>query len=185
MAKKYQAFDSAAEAKGYAMLGFVQCIRGEEIKPYLKKHGLSNVDPEGWYPIQKWLDVLSDLAEERPGEAMFDFVAVGMKIMEVAQFPPQLDSMPFEQVFIALADDYRTAQHRGNVGEIVNELVEEGHMKGTIRTPYPDDYWYGLFYGTARRFLPPGTHFIVKYDEDTPRRDEGGDVTIIHITWET
>jgi hypothetical protein len=51
---------------------------------------------------------------------------------------------------------------------------------------YPDDMSYGILYGYARRFLPPGTKFKVYYDPDVLPRDQGGseNYTIIHISWE-
>jgi len=185
MAGKYQSFDPKVEVSGYPMLGFIQCLRKEEIAPYLELRGLLNINPEGWYPVQKWLDVLSDLAEERPGQAMFDFVAVGMKLIELTPFPPEWDALPLGQIFAFANQNYASAQHRGgDAGEITTELIRPKHAITKLRTPYPDDFWYGVFYGFCRRYLPPGTHFTVYYDENTPRREQGGEQTLIHITWE-
>jgi hypothetical protein len=39
-------------------------------------------------------------------------------------------------------------------------------------------------YGLAKRYLPDGTVFQVKYDDEAPRREEGGKETLIHIIWE-
>jgi len=185
MADKYQAFDPKAEVNGYSMLGFIQCVRKEDIWPYLEAHDLTEINPEGWYPVQKWLDVLSDLAEMRPGQAMFDFVAVGMKVTELSPFPPEWNALPFHKALVLCAESYMSGLHRGgDVGEVRVELVNPKHIKENIRTPYPDDFWYGICYGGCRRFLPPGTHFTVYYDPDAPRREQGGEWTLIHITWE-
>ena len=184
MAGKYQSFDPAAEVDGYSMLSLIQCLRKEEIHPFLVRHGLTNIEPEKWYPVQKWLDVLSDLAEVRPGQAMFDFVAVGMKIMETAQFPPELAAMPFAQVVMGLAENHPTHHRNGYTGKLTCELVGYNHAKITVRAPYPDDMWYGIMYGAAKRYLPHGTSFTVFYDEAEPRREQGGEYTIVHIKWE-
>jgi hypothetical protein len=185
MAGKYQAFDPNSEAIGSSLLGFIQCIRSKDIGPYLEKHGLTNIDPNGWYPVQTWLDVLSDLAEERPGQVMFDFVSVGMAVAAVIPLPEEYyASLPFEEALLASGGSGYKRNHRGDAGEHSVEKVGEHHIKITIRTPYPDDLLYGVYYGLSRRFLPPGHHFTLQYDEETPRRDKGGEVTIMHLTWE-
>ena len=64
-------------------------------------------------------------------------------------------------------------QHRnGDVGEERAEKLGDKHLRLIMKTPYPDDLAYGVVWGMARRFLPTGTHFTVKYDEAaaTPRR---------------
>jgi hypothetical protein len=43
---------------------------------------------------------------------------------------------------------------------------------------------YGMAYGMAKRWLPRGTHFSVRYDPNIPNMDNGGEVTIIHVKWE-
>jgi len=185
MAGRYVTFDPKAEVNGYSMLGFIQCLRKEEIRPYLMKHGLAEIDPAGWYPVQAWLDVMSDLAEDRPKQALFDFVAAGMKVAETTRFPSEFNSLPLPKIFEIGNENYRAVQHRGgDAGEIILEIVRSTHLIQKLRTPYPDDVWYGLFHGICRRFLPPGIRFALHYDEDTLRRDQGGEWTLIHITWE-
>jgi len=184
MARKYIAFDPKAEVNGYSLLGFFQCLRREEIRPFLDAYGLDELDPDKWYPVQDWLDVLNHVAEERPGQAIFDFVAVGMKVAETTRFPPEFDTLPLTEIFRIGNEDFRTNQHRGgDVGEIVLEVIGPKHVIQKVRTAYPDDFWYGIFYGICRRYLLPGTQFTLYYDEDTPRRDHGGEWTLIHIMW--
>lgn len=43
---------------------------------------------------------------------------------------------------------------------------------------------YGYIYGLARRTLPKNTQFKVSYDPDETRQENGGQNTIIHLTWE-
>jgi len=163
---KYKAFDPKSEVIGQSMLGFIQCIRHEEIAPFLTVHGLDDIKPDRWYPLQKWLDVLSSLAADRPGQAMFDFVAAGMKVAEL----------------MMLGEIYQGA-HRGDVGETTLEVVSVNHIKVINRVPYPDDFMYGANYGAARRFIKD-KRFTVYYDEKEPRREQGGQRTVVHITWE-
>jgi len=179
---KYQSFDPKAEVIGQSMLGFIQCLRKEEITPYLKKHSLTDIKPGEWYSQQTWLDVLSDLSEEKAGGAMFDFVAIGMKVSELSNFPPEFSLMPFEDTMSHIDQAYQSF-HRGDAGDTFVEIVGTNHLTHNLRVPYPDDFMYGSVYGLARRYLA-GKHFTVYYDQDKPRREHGGDYTIIHVTWE-
>lgn len=180
MASKYQAFDPDSQAIGSSLLGFIRCVRHEVMQPYLEKHGLTDIDPKKWYPVQTWLDVLGDLSEERRGESMFDFVSVGMGIAEVIPLPPEYSSLPFGEALAASGGSGYKMNHRGDVGEHTVKKEGDKHFIITIRTPYPDDLLYGVYYGLARRFLPSGRHFTLRYDEKA-RRDKGADVTIMHL----
>jgi hypothetical protein len=174
--------DPNAEIIGQNVLAFVQNLRAEEVQPFLKKHGLENVDPEKWYPLQDWLNVLNDI--QREGEAMSDFVGIGMAIAETAPLPPETEGMNLEQFFGLLNPSYQMQHRSGDVGKIESEKVGDKHIKVTVDVPYPDDLEYGTAYGFAKRFLPKGTRFVVKYDEKQTRKDHGGENTIIHVTWE-
>jgi hypothetical protein len=186
MAGRYQAFDPVSEVIGQAMLGFIRCAKYGEIYPFLEKHGLTNIDPDRWYLVQTWLDVLSDLAEARPNQAMSDFVSVGMAIAEVAPMSPVYDDgMPFGDAMVASSGGGYLRGHRGgDVGGHSAKKIDDNHIIVTTRTPYPDDVVYGVLYGMARRYLPDDASFTVKYDTETLRRDHGGEVTIFHIAWQ-
>lgn len=183
MAGKYQAFDPNSQAIGTALLGFIQSARHKDLMPYLEKHSLTHIEPHKWYPVQTWLDVLSDLSEERPGETMFDFISVGMGIAKVVPLPEEYQSLPFEEALLASGGRGYKMNHRGDVGEHTIKKVGDNHITITIRTPYPDDLMYGVYYGLALRFLSSDTRFAFHYDERM-RRDHGADVTVIHVIWD-
>jgi hypothetical protein len=178
----YTSFDPKVEIIGQNVLSFIQNVEAEAMQPVLKKHGLLNIQPDTWYPLQDWLDVLSDLSAQ--SNAMFNMVAIGTAISETALIPPEVAAMPLEQ-FLFIVDNVYQMQHRnGNPGHIRTERVDDHHIKLTVQVPYPDDLEYGTTYGFVRRFLPKGTQFTVRYDPDVPRREHGGDATIIHVSWD-
>jgi hypothetical protein len=181
---KYVAFNPENEVLGAAMLGFIDCVNKDRIYPFLEKHGLTQIDPQTWYPLQRWLDVLGDISEQSGGGAMFDFVAVGLRIIETAKFPPAFADLTFEQAVMAIDNLYQANMRGGDFGNYVVDKDNGNHFKVTARIPYPDDMGYGQLYGMARRFLPEGTSFVVKYDDDIPRREKGGESTIMHVMWE-
>jgi hypothetical protein len=115
---------------------------------------------------------------------MFDLVSIGMKLVDTSVAPPGADQIPFDEALAMLNMVNRLNHRNGDIGEYVIERVEDRHVRVIARVPYPDDLLYGMFYGGTRRFLPPGTHFTVSYD-DAPRRSQGGETTILHIEWES
>ena len=178
----YKSFDPNTEVIGHNVLAFVQNAQADEIKTVLEKHDLAEIDPNAWYPQQKWLDVLSDLSEQ--GGAMFNFVAIGAAIAETAVMPPEAEKLSFEEVIFAINDIYQMQHRNGDAGEITIEKPGKNHLVLNVRVPYPDDLEYGTAFGFARRFLPKGTDFTVLYDDQAPRQSQDGDSTVIHVKWQ-
>ena len=180
MGRQYISFDPEAQIIGQNVLGFIECTNSERILPHLERHGLSSVDPQKWYSLQDWLDVLTDL--DGDGDAMFDFVSIGLKVAETAVYPPEVEQMPFAD-FVMMIPQVYLMQHRGDAGEERAERLSDKHLRLIMRTPYPDDLAYGVVWGMARRFLPEGTQFLIAYDETEPRCDQGGEFTVLDISW--
>jgi len=180
--RHYQAFSPDHEVPGRIMVDFANAIGSNEILPYFEKHGLTNIDPNAWYPHQKFLDVLNEL-NERPG-ATYNFVSIGMKQAEHAVVPPGFEKLSLLNILMGSNEVFKLNNRGTDIGDMQCEVVTDHHVKIIMRISQPDDLWYGIFYGYVRRFIPKGSHFTVYYDKDVPRRDEGGDLTILHITWD-
>ena len=178
----YPPIDPNVEVIGQNMLSFIQNTRAGTIRPTLNKYGLGVIDPEKWYLLSKWVEVMNTVARGPTG--MSDLVAIGLAITKTALLPPDIENMTYPQ-FAMLADETYQINHRnGYAGEIKTEIVAEQHARYTIHVPYPDDLEYGVFYGFARRFLGPEPYLIVSYDEEEKRRADGGVHTIINVEWE-
>jgi hypothetical protein len=177
----YRAKEPNTEIIGASILGAVQCMNKDHVLPILEAHGLTNIEPGTWYPLDSWLAALTDMSER--GNAMFDFVAIGVKVVETAVLPPQYAALPYEHRMMSLNTAYQAQYRNGNVGELIVEREGEKHFKVTDTGPAPSDLLYGSLWAQARRGLPEGTDFTVRYDELAPRKEEGGDATIIHVTW--
>lgn len=178
---KYNTFGPDAEVYGKGMLAFVESIRYDNLKPILEAHGLSEIDPERWYPQQVWLDVFNDIEVE--SDSMSNLVSIGMKIADTA--PPELINIPFVDLMKGFGENsYKTHNRGADIGYLDTKVISDTHLEMHDGTPYPDEFVYGAYYGMARRFLPAGSNFTVKYDEDEPIRSKGGSVTIVHIIWE-
>ncbi len=181
---KFQSFSPDCESIGQGMMMFMSAITVDEFEDILEKHGLKQVELEKWYPQQNWLDVLNDIAASEAGNASQMFISIGMKVIETAKFPAEISNMDIHTLLSIWNNVYQT-NHRGtDIGGMEYTKIGDKHIQMKIRIPFPDDLEYGVYWGIARRFLPPGTNFAVTYDENVPRREHGGTHTIIHINWE-
>ncbi len=179
----WRVFSPDHEAPGKVWIDLANAIGSEEIMPYFEKHGMTNIDPNAWYPMQKIVDIYNDMAGKKTG-VMFDFVSIGMKEAEQAIVPPHFESLPLLTNLQAIEAVFKLNNRGTDPGEVRCETVTDTHVKMILRVVTPDDLWYGIFYGYVRRFAPKGTHFTVYYDPDVPHRDNGGEKTIIHIKWD-
>ncbi len=172
-----------AETIGVNIKAFFDNLRDDKTKPIMEKYGLLDINPESWFPLSKYLDALNELGE-RP-DFSSDLVAIGLEVGLMTPLPPDLTSPTLEQVLMGWNDMYQMLHRGADVGKVVIKKISETHYKTIHTAVYPDDMIYGVLYGYGRRFLPPGTRFMVYYDEDVLPRDKGGtgDSTIIHISW--
>ncbi|NDJ61389.1 MAG: hypothetical protein GYB67_09700 [Chloroflexi bacterium] len=176
--------DPHAEVRGLALLAFVNNLNADEIRPTLERHGIGEVDPDRWYPMQNWLNVLNDLSHQDNHSS--NLVAVGLAVANQPILPPELDaSAALHQVLLNWNNSYQSLHRGADVGYHHIEKVSETHYRATSTALYPDDFFYGVAYGFARRFLPPDVDFSVAFDDDTPNLDDGGENTVINIKWGT
>jgi hypothetical protein len=161
---------------------FTTCMLADEVTPVLERHNMLDLNPDEWYPLGRWMAFIDDLRGKEG--AMYDFVAVGLRVAEVTYLPPQVLQMPFEMLMTtAIPQGHSVGYRNGYTGYCKVERVGPGHLLYRLNSPFPDDLNYGIFFGYVRRFLPKGTKFTVKYDETAPRQDHGGDETLIHVIW--
>jgi hypothetical protein len=179
----WHVFSADHEVPGQILIDLANAAGSEEIKPYFEKHGMAQIDPKVWYPQQTLLDIYNDMADTKT-DNMFDFVGIGMTEAKLAIVPVQFDTMPLIDILKGVEIVFNLNNRGTDPGNLHCEVVTDKHVKIIMRVTTPDDIWYGIFYGFVRRFIPNGTHFTVSYDPDVTRRDNGGDVTIIHIKWE-
>jgi hypothetical protein len=173
--------DPQTEIIGQTVLSFVDNVQADEIQPYLVKYGLEHIQPELWYPAKKQLDMMNDMAREV--NLSSNLVAIGMAIVEKMLLPPEMETAPLANILLGWDGLYHMQHRGGEIGYVKTERISDTHYTTTHRHIYPDDMTYGLAYGMARRWLPSTTRFTVKYDENIPNRDNGGDVTVIHVEW--
>jgi hypothetical protein len=177
---RYISFDPEAKVIGLAMLGFRASADKGMIEPLLAKYGLTDIQPDQWYPLQPWLDILSDISEQVTDYiSMLTFVNIGVK---VAANIPHFDEMAREMGIIDYLMAFGSAayyrDHQGNVGSHVMEKVSANHVKLLVNTPYPPDFWYGIMYGITKKYCQS---FIIQYEDMAMRHYAPGETVVIHM----
>lgn len=177
--KKIKPLGPDAEVLGAAINGFVNAVNSNNILPHAEKLGMTDLDPNKWYPKQMYIDLWNSIISSN-SQAMFDLVSIGMTIAENA-WPPELEGQPFDELIMGFGDGFNAVNRGADRGYVKTMRREPNQYALAFRTPDPDDIHYGVVYGFCKRFLPKGKTFTVQYDTNITRRDEGGDETVILV----
>lgn len=168
---EFIALNPDAQVIGRAIMGVAMAL-GDSAHPILQKYGLDQLDPNGWYPQQAWLDVLREVDQ---GD-MFDLVAIGKEVAGLVPLPGEVDSV--ESVIMMMGETYRF-NNRNCPGTSKCVKVGSTRIDLTISDPYPRNMVYGVIWGFARRFAPK---VIVRYPNDQPCPTEAESCTFI-VSW--
>lgn len=181
MTDKYQAFDPNVEIMGAMMLAFAQCANNDSTLPLLAKHGLTDIQPDRWYPVQAWLDVLSDIVNT--GGDVYDLIAIGKRIGEISPLPPTVktvvDALP------TLGMSFAGVHRNGNAGTVVVRKITDEHWEIDHHTPWPDELMFGAAFGIVYRFLSSAHNMRVSSNMATVQRfpRESDEHLIVTVQW--
>ena len=81
------------EVLGQVMFAYIENIRAEEMAAILQKYGLTDIQPNQWYPYQLGLDFERALGESDENGAE-SLVAIGIKIIDQMPFPAEVTTIP-------------------------------------------------------------------------------------------
>jgi hypothetical protein len=144
----------------------------------LKRHGVDNPNPEGWYRQQLWLDSFKEIYE-RVGKSTLNLI--GQKIPENAKFPPEIDSIDKALASINVA--YHINHRGGEIGRYDFTRLGPNRARLVCTNPYPCEFDLGLIQSMARRFQPVGRTPSVTHDETQPCRRKGGASCTYLVSW--
>lgn len=152
------AYDPKLEVNGAYLLGIINSINEENIKPFRERHQLMQIDPNKWYPAKQVVDFYNDIANAPGG--MFDLVAIGINVTMQVEYPPHVKTL---QDAISIAPQMHYGAWRGgSPGEMDVQMIGDRQVRFAFHDlPLPADLVYGLCFGLVKRFLPPKTHFRV------------------------
>jgi len=156
-----------AEIRGGQILAIQQAM-GEVAAPYFAGAGLTDVQPDDWYSMTKYLKVIYDILEKESGVS-FNMVAMGSKTVENAMLPPQIDTL--EKGLMALQQGWQ--MNSRNAQEVIwaAQKVDDKTFICSSFSPFPKDQEYGVLYGFARRFAGD-RRVTVEYENLADRDDQ-------------
>lgn len=179
---RYTSFEPNVELNGKSALAFLTNLMHDDMAPILAKHGLAQISPDEWYPIQSVLNLLSEIADHLDSTSSFVSIGIAAANQGIAALPPAIQNMPLADFFVQYEKIYQTRHRGGDSGYMLVEQPNEHHIVIHACNPYPDDLNYGVIYGYTRHFLnKAGKGFVLRYDESLPRREDGAHETVLHI----
>ncbi len=146
------------------MKGMLDGIDPDKLSVLFEKYGIpSNFQDGDFYYLQPYLDVMRDLSGGSV-RGMFDFVAIGMRIVDNTPFPPEVDDIVGGFAFM------NEAYHANLEGESEDEgwrtkVVDENYIVARQVSPFPSDLEYGVAYGIVKKFRPEDKEFTVELEE--------------------
>lgn len=170
------------EVIGSNLLSITDNLKKDEIKPFLGKHGFSDVQVDQWYPAINWMNLMNDLAEHTNFRE--NLVAIGMKLAEKVVLPPEMANATLPDILNSWDNIYHHQHRGGEIGHHLVQKVSDTEYRCVFTDIYPDDFKFGLAHGFARRFLPKGTFARITYEDNDNRMDKGGaSKTVMSIKW--
>ncbi|RLI00399.1 hypothetical protein DRO30_05885 [Candidatus Bathyarchaeota archaeon] len=174
---EYEAISSAARVKGNAMLAIVNGIMHRDLAlEILAKHGITDIDPDEWYPEQSWLDAFAEIGADLGDAALY---AIGRAIPQVIDIPDDINSA-IEA--IERLDEVYQSHHKGLSGAYVVEITGESSARIISKNPRPCAYDMGFITAYVEMFNGGKTVSIEHEDELRCRKHRCADCSYI-VNW--
>jgi hypothetical protein len=154
-------FDPNVEVLGGVIIAISQGLKSESLLPILATHGLGSIEPNQWYPVEAWINVLNDILADENGS--MNLVAAAIQVSE--NCPQAWGDGTIKSAFMNVNDTYYMDHRGGYLGELKVESSKAKEITVSAYSPYPDDYLYGAFYGHARRHAPKGANLRIYRDQ--------------------
>lgn len=177
---EYIAFDPNVEVTGQSALSVIEAAKrlGIDIIPLLTQYGLHPIEADQWYDQQAYLNVYQELAQR----SVQNLVAIGIKVPDIAEFPPNINSI--DDALQLLDQAYQMNHRGGEIGHYYYERTGERSAKMICHNPYPSHFDYGLIYRIVQKYRPEdSSEFLVELDAMAPNRTKGADSCTYLIQW--
>ncbi len=176
-------FQPGVEVKGQSLLSIVNAIEfGKEVRlAILKKHGIENPVPDGWYSQEKMMNAFKEIADQIGNNTLF---AIGKSILENVVFPPQIDDL--EKALHSIDMAYQMHHRGGDTGcyKLVKFDSKKREAIMECKNPYPSEFDRGIISAVLRRFKPKDSFkYDVVLDLMKETRLKGAYSCTYWITW--
>lgn len=147
----------------------------------LVKHGLGDVKPDGWYPVESQLATLDEIVAK---VGPFTLRSIGKEVPTHLTFPPDINTI--EKALASIEVAYRM-NHRGGAGADLGRYVYKtlGERKGQLvcANPYPCDLDLGITEALADRFRPKQSLWVKVVHDPAGCRKTGSSSCTYTVEW--
>ncbi len=176
-------FESDVEVNGQTILSFVHALPSSQETFYkiLEDHGLSGLEPDGWFSQEKWLNAFKEIYETLGPHTLF---MIGKAIPENAIFPSHIDTL--EKALASINIAYHLNHRGGEIGyyKLLSYDKDARIAIMECKNPYPSDFDRGIIMTMLRKFLPKeSVRHNVLLDPGKPSRLYGEDRCTYIVTW--
>jgi hypothetical protein len=148
----------------------------------LEKHGIIDVRPGGWQPVQPWLDAMKEISERFDAKTLYQ---IGERIALHADIPNDLKSL--HACLSNLNKLYRNDHHGKKIGGWEYEHEENGRWKQitlTSTSHYPCSFDQGIITGLAKLLKHEKcVDLIVAHKKNGPCRGHGNSSCKYTVKW--
>jgi hypothetical protein len=173
---EFMVYHPESEVSGQVMLNSIHAM-GRAARSVVNRHIIGELDPNGWYPQQTWLNILRDAAEEMH----LDLLAVGNRVAASYQIPDGVFSLARLLEFVDA--NYQTTHRFTDPVRLTARQIAEREVHIVDNSPYPDEFQYGIFFGLLQQLTPLDATLKIRYDKSAPTRSDGADVTTYIVSW--
>lgn len=177
--KAFVASSPEIEVDGRTMLADIEGIMiGAVRRELFGRFAMADVKPEGWYPLQNWLNVYRFINDEIGPDTLY---SIGWRIPYAADFPVE-DIHDVGSALSSLNDVYQSAHRNGDVGSY--RFVELGldHYQIHCDTPYPNQFDMGIVKSLVERFRGRFNFDVtMKQPAENPAEDNTCVIEIVRV----
>lgn len=180
----YEAFDQNVEVNGQTVLTIVENAMGQFSSSYqeraisaLNEEGITEPEPDKWYPQQAWLNAFKTIAEELQPHVLD---RLGETLPSVADWPDDYETIP--EGLQSIDDAYQRNHRGGEIGYYRFEQLDAQTGAVTCHNPYPCPFDRGLIRGVAKQYASVDNFVFIEETGDTCRRN-GDDTCVYTVHW--
>ena len=178
---EFVSYSTAVQVSGQAIRSVAEAMSDflHVASDILKRHGISEPQPDRWYSQQAFLDSLKEVYEVFGTNTL---TLIGRQIPDTAFLPRDIDS--WEAALHAINVGYHMNHRGGEIG--FYKFEQDGKLAGRVvcQCPYPSDFDLGLIMGFANRFRPKGYMPTVRLDQTAPTRKKGAESCTFLVEFE-
>ncbi|GAB4511684.1 MAG: hypothetical protein OHK0046_10090 [Anaerolineae bacterium] len=177
---KFYIPDPEAVIAGPTAMALLESRHREEFEDIIAKYHLEEVVNQDWYPLTTNMDMFKEFNNRNNGRS--SLVSIGLEVFATAALPEHIDTVEAGLILLQQIQELNT-RGLAPYQRYEAEVIAEGHIRVTDRSPFPHDLVYGYLYGLVNRLRPKDADFTVTRHYMNPDNPDS-DGAIYEIKWD-